>query len=925
MTVAFADWTFTSTWRRYQELCLDAFEADRAAGRRETLLVAPPGSGKTVVGLEVVRRLGVPALVLCPSQTIQRQWAQKQALFGPPSADLHVLTYQALCQADDPDGLLRHAAAERWARERAAATGATPAEAAAEGEAFAGAAAQRRERELAAIVAGLKRQAAAGKVPDLAAEDLLAAPALERLAALHAAGVATVVLDECHHLASLWGALLVPLLDTLAPDHVLGLTATSPSELTTEQAALYERLLGAIDFTIPTPAVVREGHLAPYQELVQLCTPLGSELDWLAAQHIRFRELLVDLDDDAGPEAPPGLSAWLLARLRERRTGPGAQLSWAEFARRSPRLAASGLRWLHARGEPPPDGAPRGEAFRAGLSLDDWVVLLDDYTLRCLRPDGRSAAAARLDALTAALGDLGFAVTRQGIRRAGGDVDRVLLHSAAKPLAMCEALAAEAESRGDGLRALVLTDAQRPPRQPEGSPLALSGGGLGLLAAAGADDRTAVLRPAFVSAATVAVLPRDADWWCAALAEGGPEGLLPAAFIRAEGPGGVVALTHPSPAFVSRWWTARATELLGAGRCQALIGTRGLLGEGWDCPQVNVLVDMTAVAADVSVRQMRGRSLRLDPADPEKLASNWDVICVAPELERGAADYRRFVRRHQHLHAPCEDGTIETGPSHVHPELSPFAPPAADRFAPINAEQRQRADDRAGARARWRIGERYRGVDLDAVVVRPARRRGGGARAGDGSVGGGVAGSGLGAGAAGPPAVPPGGLATAAAGLVVGARRHPSELPLEWAAGAVCEAYASLGELTAGALASLDFGVRPEGWLRVMLPDASVEESRRVCAAIDDILGGGALPRYVVSRPAVRPGRRWSRPAVQWHPVPADLGRNRERAGAFLAAWSRRCRPSELRYCQGSDEGFALAAAASAGAAWETQRRSVWR
>ena len=34
-----------------------------------------------------------------------------------------------------------------------------------------------------------------------------------------------------------------------------------------------------------------------------------------------------------------------------------------------------------------------------------------------------------------------------------GDVDRVLLHSAAKPLAMCEALAAEAESRGDGLRA----------------------------------------------------------------------------------------------------------------------------------------------------------------------------------------------------------------------------------------------------------------------------------------------------------------------------------------------------------------------------------------------------------------------------------------------------------------------------------------
>ena len=128
---------------------------------------------------------------------------------------------------------------------------------------------------------------------------------------------------------------------------------------------------------------------------------------------------------------------------------------------------------------------------------------------------------------------------------------------------------------------------------------------------------------------------------------------------------------------------------------------------------------MTAVAADVSVRQMRGRSLRLDPADPEKLSSNWDVVCVAPDLERGHADYGRFVRRHAHLHAPCEDGTIETGPSHVHPELSPYGPPPAADFGD---DQR-----RAAARARstgWRrdsagrIGTPYRGVDLDALVVR---------------------------------------------------------------------------------------------------------------------------------------------------------------------------------------------------------------
>ena len=235
---------------------------------------------------------------------------------------------------------------------------------------------------------------------------------------------------------------------------------------------------------------------------------------------------------------------------------------------------------------------------------------------------------------------------------------------------------------------------------------------------------------------------------------------------------------HADAAFDSALWTAWATRMLAGGETLLLFGTRGLLGEGWDCPPVNVLVDMTAVAADVSVRQMRGRSLRLDPADPQKLASNWDVVCVAPELERGHADYGRFVRRHAHLHAPCEDGTIETGPSHVHPELSPFGPPPAERFVAINIEQQERAADRDAARARWRIGEPYRGVDLDVLVVRAPRRA---TRTTT---------------AAARPA--PACDRRAGAGCGRGAPTRP-QLPLEWAAGAVCDAYVALGELPAAA------------------------------------------------------------------------------------------------------------------------------
>ena len=794
------------------------------------------------------------------------------------------MTYQSLCQADDPDGMLRAAAERHWAAERAQATGQSLDEAVAEADAWTGAAAERRGRDVARLVARFKRDAAAGKLPDLPAAELLAATARARLHALVDAGVRVVVLDECHHLVSLWGALLRPLLEVLRPAHVVGLTATNPSELTEAEAALYDELLGAVDFFTPTPAVVREGFLAPYQELVQLCEPLASERGWLAERHERLERMLEELDT---PDEL-GLSAWLLARLRERRTAGGGQLSWAELARRQPRFADSGLRWLHARGERPPDGAPRGERYRAPLGMDDWVALLDDYALRCLRAHPGEESARRLDGLQVALGDLGFNLTRAGIRRGGGDVDRVLLHSAAKPIAMCDALAAEHDSRGDGLRAVVLCDAEAAPRQPEGSPLVLSGGGRGLLAAAAEDFRLAPLRPALVTGRAFAVAASDVAWW---------SDRLGASFEV----GDAVGVLTGGDGWDSRRWTAAATDLLGKGEFGLLIGTRGLLGEGWDCPAVNVLIDMTAVAADVSTRQMRGRSLRLDPGDPAKLASNWDVVCVAPDLERGHADYGRFIRRHSHLHAPCEDGTIETGPSHVHPELSPYGPPPAGEFAAINREQRDRAADLAAARERWRIGQPYRGVDLDALAVhRPRRVRTEPA---------------VGLGSLRPPTRLPLGWALAAAGMR--SRAYPAELPLEWAAAAVCDAYVALGELPPAAAATVEFTVRPEGWVRVSMPDADPAASATVTAALDDVVGGAGLARYVVSRVASGSG-------TVWHAVPGDLARRKDRALAFWTAWRRWCGRSELVYVHGDSRGPGLAAAAMGAPARDTQRRRIW-
>ena len=69
------------TWRRYQKAAIAAFERDRG-GRRRTHIVAPPGSGKTLLGVELVRRIGRRALVLTPNSAVQMQWPRAVRKFA---------------------------------------------------------------------------------------------------------------------------------------------------------------------------------------------------------------------------------------------------------------------------------------------------------------------------------------------------------------------------------------------------------------------------------------------------------------------------------------------------------------------------------------------------------------------------------------------------------------------------------------------------------------------------------------------------------------------------------------------------------------------------------------------------------------------------------------------------------------------------
>lgn len=71
----FASLRFKGTFRNYQQQVLDRMDVHLLDGKVH--VVAAPGSGKTVLGLEMIRRVGKPALIFSPSITIRQQWQER--------------------------------------------------------------------------------------------------------------------------------------------------------------------------------------------------------------------------------------------------------------------------------------------------------------------------------------------------------------------------------------------------------------------------------------------------------------------------------------------------------------------------------------------------------------------------------------------------------------------------------------------------------------------------------------------------------------------------------------------------------------------------------------------------------------------------------------------------------------------------------
>ena len=138
-----------------------------------------------------------------------------------------------------------------------------------------------------------------------------------------------------------------------------------------------------------------------------------------------------------------------------------------------------------------------------------------------------------------------------------------------------------------------------------------------------------------------------------------------------------------------------------------LVGTKSLLGEGWDSPCINSLILASFVGSFVLSNQMRGRAIRVMKDNPDKTSNIWHLVCmnsentasVRKDSDNLSEDFLTLERRMQgFLGLSYTSDTIENGMS----RLNCIAPPyTRQHITQINEQMCRMSSERDSLKKRW--------------------------------------------------------------------------------------------------------------------------------------------------------------------------------------------------------------------------------
>ena len=587
---------FKYTWRQYQQRVLE--ELDSHLRDDHLHVVAPPGSGKTVLGLEVALRLNKPTLIFAPTIAIRNQWIQRfcelflQSSTIPEwiSRDIKnprfmtVSTYQGLHAAFTGEEELDDYGEE--------------------GE---------NERNVP-----LNAKSGAGTK--------------EVIQLLKDQRIGTIVVDEAHHLKKAWWESLTKVKNALNPT-IVGLTATPPYDVSPSEWSRYTQLNGPVDAEISVPELVVADDLCPHQDYVILSSPTDEERKKIEGYREQIEILFNELKTDS-----------TLAEALEKHSiyqNPKAELEWIYS---NIECYAATLIFLNAVGKEitPMHLEIIGDKKFKIPELDyQWMeTLLEFYLFK--RASDFNRYEVHQEQLANRLRKYEALDMQQVKLRSNRSISSSLTSSISKLDSIDQIVDFEHSYLGDSLRMVILTDFIRKEFLANGSRNDLELNKIGVVPIFEQLRRTNQRNMKIgVLTGSIVIIPLSAM----------------EAFKEVATQYNIHNISTSPISYDPNYLIIHATERLRhdivhiitqvfqKGYIEVLVGTKSLLGEGWDAPAINSLILASFVGSYVLSNQMRGRAIRTERQNVDKTSNIWHLVCIDPTSPDGGDDLQLLKRR----------------------------------------------------------------------------------------------------------------------------------------------------------------------------------------------------------------------------------------------------------------------------------------
>lgn len=567
--------SFKGQWRQYQQRVLDKAESFMDDGKIH--LVAAPGSGKTTLGIEFIQRFGNPTLILVPTVTIRQQWVDriKQAFLSDDN-----LVEQLISQDLKRPKMITVATYQ--------------------------------------ALHGAMNQVVGDSLiedtDDESQQEHFDFQGFDIRKTFGDQDLGTLCMDECHHLRNEWWKSLESFQKAFPNIKMISLTATPPYE---GEPALWERYIsmcGEIDEEITVPELVKEGTLCPHQDYVYFAFPTKEErvqLDQFEKQKLNFlTKLSTDIDFLNTIQSSPALRN---------------QISDDDLLA-NPKYLSAILIFLRSKELPFPQRFQELLATKTlpTFTLEWFETLLNGIIFQV--PNWFGFTEEAFNQLKSDLKANGL-IERNQVKLIRNKKQDVLLNqSLGKLNAVRDIFKAEYQSLGTNLRQLVLTDFIRKDFQVHLGDKNAQFTQLGVLSYFESIRREMIEQswavPVAVLTGSLVIIPTSAKEHL--------ERLIPNSRLSYDVIGQLSQEDYLKVSISGSYHdlVTALTQLFQDGYIKVIIGTKSLLGEGWDAPCVNSLILASFVGSFMLSNQMRGRAIRVWPDNPNKTSNIWHLVSI---------------------------------------------------------------------------------------------------------------------------------------------------------------------------------------------------------------------------------------------------------------------------------------------------------